>query len=1375
MKNILSSRFSKTTLLSTVIVSVSLFAFASVHNSNFELSTKSEDSKPTSLDSKTISLLNTQVDPNLDTDSDGIPDIDDLDDDNDGVPDIDECSPINKRLKYEFYDFVPIDDTVDNIPTSNPDFAGEVSNFEENLSVKYHGYGEPSKTIPFSLLYTDDCLTFDTDADGIPNILDLDSDGDGCSDALEAGATTDTTDDFSFPASSVGSNGLSNSVESAIDSGEINYTSLYSPYAVSDSIAICTDSDGDGVLDIVDLDDDNDGVPDSYEQTDVCEFVGPEYDFESASITNDWSQTTNLIASSSPTLGSYSAGSEDNRSIDAVLSPAILEGGDRPESFEFYWQETTDQSGWTGQFINSFDDVELEVGGNNPQWEVKDGSGTSTIYDGDGYDRWIYYKFTFDWQNGEYTYYMEDLSNNHIETGTRDLSYNLDIKEFRINNSRWGSADYFWIDNIKIGMSKFCGDIDTDGDGTPDRLDLDSDGDGCSDALEAGATTDDTDNFAFPTSGVGANGFADSLESIPDNGEINYDSTYYPYATSKNLAACIDTDGDGIMDLADIDDDNDGIQDHIESPGCFLLKEDVDLIEVTTSLTNYSTSTSYLFEELYDGVDDDIAAYGSLNTEITDETVYEFVFDQPVPIQAFLITHNYSIFQDSAVFKIQGYNGSTWVDLSEDLPGIDNTNTTNTYTISKNEGNYSRYRFYGISGKTDYNRIYEIDPIPADSYNPSLFPKIDCVSDTDGDSIFNHQDLDSDGDGCSDGVEGSSIPLSENNTSTFPTGDDTSGNGLLDTYSIDLTDSFYTAYAIDSSINACTDTDGDDVVDVVDIDDDNDGIPDIIEDECSSLVLDPDPDATNYIQTGNWSGLNNPQLTSGTSWSGSSNSDTDQYVGVLFNPSQIKGVTTKGRGNSDQWVITYELQATKDGNTWISLGTFNANSDRNTEVFNRVSNTDKDWTGLRINPKTWKSHPSLRFQIELYDGLCPADSNGNGIPNSLELDSDGDGCSDALEAGATTDDKKNFAFPTSGVGANGLADNLETSPDSGEINYDLTYSPYATSANLAGCVDTDGDGIMDLADIDDDNDGILDHVESPGCFLLKEDVDLIEVTTSLTNYSTNTTHLFEELYDGVYDNHAAYGARNTSIADETVYEDGIQNTNTTNTYTISQNEGNYSRYRFYGISGETYDNRMYEIDPIVADDYNPSLYPKADCNDDFDGDGVFNHHDLDSDDDGCNDALEGGATTDATTDFVFTGAVGTNGLADSLEITADNGDLNYEITYNEYALTDSFVACIDTDNDGIKDIADIDDDNDGILDDVESPNCFLSETEIDLIEVNTSLTNYSTNTTHLFEELYDGVYDDHAAYGARNTRIANQRVRWYTKYQYHQYLHYISE
>jgi hypothetical protein len=99
---------------------------------------------------------------------------------------------------------------------------------------------------------------------------------------------------------------------------------------------------------------------------------------------------------------------------------------------------------------------------------------------------------------------------------------------------------------------------------------------------------------------------------------------------------------------------------------------------------------------------------------------------------------------------------------------------------------------------------------------------------------------------------------------------------------------------------------------------------------------------------------------------------------------------------------------------------------------------------------------------------------------------------------------------------------------------------------------------------------------------------------------------------------------------------------------------------------------------------------------DTDGDGTPNHLDLDSDNDGCSDAFEGGSTTNKT-DSIFAGPYGTNGLANAKETVADNGVINYNLTYNN-AINTSVNACIDTDNDGVADYLDIDDDNDGIPD-----------------------------------------------------------------------------
>lgn len=59
---------------------------------------------------------------------------------------------------------------------------------------------------------------------------------------------------------------------------------------------------------------------------------------------------------------------------------------------------------------------------------------------------------------------------------------------------------------------------DSDNDGFPDQFDLDSDNDGCSDAYEANYTTSTRANYQFPTDEVGANGLYDALETFPDSG-----------------------------------------------------------------------------------------------------------------------------------------------------------------------------------------------------------------------------------------------------------------------------------------------------------------------------------------------------------------------------------------------------------------------------------------------------------------------------------------------------------------------------------------------------------------------------------------------------------------------------------------------------------------------------------------------------------------------------------------------------------------------------------------------------------------------------------------------------------------------------------------
>jgi gliding motility-associated-like protein len=116
-----------------------------------------------------------------------------------------------------------------------------------------------------------------------------------------------------------------------------------------------------------------------------------------------------------------------------------------------------------------------------------------------------------------------------------------------------------------------------------------------------------------------------------------------------------------------------------------------------------------------------------------------------------------------------------------------------------------------------------------------------------------------------------------------------------------------------------------------------------------------------------------------------------------------------------------------------------------------LSNTDTDLDGLD----------------EIFEpSITPIDSDNDGIPNYLDLDSDNDGIYDLVESGSNISDlnKDGIIDNTATFGANGLADSLETNPDSGVLKYTV--------------LDSDNDGIKNFAEIDSDNDACNDVIEA---------------------------------------------------------------------------------------------------------------------------------------------------------------------------------------------------------------------------------------------------------------------------------------------------------
>jgi hypothetical protein len=111
-------------------------------------------------------------------------------------------------------------------------------------------------------------------------------------------------------------------------------------------------------------------------------------------------------------------------------------------------------------------------------------------------------------------------------------------------------------------------------------------------------------------------------------------------------------------------------------------------------------------------------------------------------------------------------------------------------------------------------------------------------------------------------------------------------------------------------------------------------------------------------------------------------------------------------------------------------------------------------------------------------------------------------------------------YPTgTDVNTNGLLNNYEGTT-AGTVNYASTYKDYALTNTINVCADFDGDGIKDIIDIDDDNDGVLDAVESPTCFFTALEMENPKaVTTDLAPYSTNT---IENSIDGSGTTYSAF-------------------------------------------------------------------------------------------------------------------------------------------------------------------------------------------------------------------------------------------------------------
>ncbi|TNE70919.1 DUF11 domain-containing protein [bacterium] len=354
-------------------------------------------------------------------------------------------------------------------------------------------------------------------------------------------------------------------------------------------------------------------------------------------------------------------------------------------------------------------------------------------------------------------------------------------------------------------------------------------------------------------------------------------------------------------------------------------------------------------------------------------------------------------------------------------------------------------------------------------------------NDQDGDTIVNRLDLDSDGDGISDNIEAQSVAAF-----VAPSGVDTDADGLDNTYDPDNGGTYI----------VLIDTDGDGLDDYLDLDSDGDGIRDSVEG-----TADFDGDGIpNYRDTdSDGDGIpDNIEAQSTAAYVAPSGNDTDgDGLDDAYDPDNggvyIILVDTDSDGKYDYLDIDSDNDGIRDS---IEL---NNNQDGDAQPNFRDTDSDGDGILDNIEAQTVAGYIAASGSDTDGDGLdnaydpdnggtylTPVSTDGDGIADYLDSDSDGDGIRDSVEGTTDFDGDGIPNYRDTDSDNDSISDNVEAQSTSAFVaasgsdtdgdGLDNAYDPNNGGAFIV-VVDTDGDGHVDYLDLDSDGDGIRDSVE----------------------------------------------------------------------------------------------------------------------------------------------------------------------------------------------------------------------------------------------------------------------------------------------------------
>ncbi len=412
----------------------------------------------------------------------------------------------------------------------------------DELEIRYYDYAA-SNGGSFTIANLYGCGLADNDGDGYPNYIDLDADNDGIPDIVEVGGADSNGDGMSDALNPDGS--LLNDLDGDGLDDRFDAVDSYGPGTpawAGGSLLNQTDMDQDGVPNYLDLDSDNDGIPDL---------------IEAGGIDTD-----------------------GNGIVDAVNTQGLLTDDRDNDGFDDRYD--SDDNGvigidqTTGALMMPSDANNDGLADAFPAFD-NDGNNASASVSGDADKDGIPNFLDLDADNDGIPDLVEIGGLDANGDGQLDApSATLIFTQYNLSNGHPALPDYSGTPSLLGGRN-----VDFDEDGIPNYLDLDADNDGISDVIETWTSSVDLDqngqldgqNAADANQDGWHDAYLSQIPTIADASATEYGNNNAPdFQTGDGKA---DFDGDGLPNYLDIDADNDGILDLLEAQTSSLNAADI--------------------------------------------------------------------------------------------------------------------------------------------------------------------------------------------------------------------------------------------------------------------------------------------------------------------------------------------------------------------------------------------------------------------------------------------------------------------------------------------------------------------------------------------------------------------------------------------------------------------------------------------------------------------------------------------------------------------------------------------------------------------------------------------------------------------------------